>query len=254
MAKEQDVYRRAAIGRNLANARLLAGYTQDQVAQKIWGNIRLKNRVSEVESGRLLPDIEVLAYLCEMYGVSADYILGFSVEPEIDQTAGRVGLLYNSIQELISEQVRGVTLQICNAAAQHIAVMPKPQNQALLETAKQVLRVFSRHRGTIPADIGVVMLNLADVVREVDCKLALAMQSYDVAVTNVTERYDLKDGHLISADVEEVKRRTKAKAPVSFARAGRKNPHQSTRVAQAQLHLFVQSKVEQDAAIEAEGI
>ena len=61
------------IGKRLKESRKAAGYTQKQVAEKL-------NTVQPVyaryESGTVELDYAKLIFLCELFDVSADYILG----------------------------------------------------------------------------------------------------------------------------------------------------------------------------------
>lgn len=68
------------IGRRLKEARKNAGYTQADVA-KIF-NIK-QQAYARYESGTIELNYDKLIYLCQLYDVSADYILG------IEDEAGR---------------------------------------------------------------------------------------------------------------------------------------------------------------------
>jgi transcriptional regulator with XRE-family HTH domain len=238
-AREQDVLKRAMLGRNLSTARKLAGLTQEHVAQQIWGTPTLKTRVSEFESGRKLPDLEMLHFLCSMYSISADYILGFSVEPEIDQTAGRVGMIYNHLSQLATEMMQDLAMQMSANTAKHLAVMPKPQNMALLESAKQVHRMFVGKSS--PDELSDAIVEMAIVIREIETKIALGMQGFDVAISNIHLRDDLtSEGHLLGADLNGIKNR--AASPMALLRPASSKGHQSVKDAQGQLTFFLQQE------------
>lgn len=64
MAKKSDLQRRVLIGRKLAMARDMAQLRQEDVALEIFGTPH-KNRMSEIENGKLMPDAELLSVLCQ---------------------------------------------------------------------------------------------------------------------------------------------------------------------------------------------
>ncbi len=66
MAKKSDLQRRVLIGRKLAMARDMAQLRQEDVALEIFGTPH-KNRMSEIENGKLMPDAELLSVLKEVY-------------------------------------------------------------------------------------------------------------------------------------------------------------------------------------------
>lgn len=75
MAKQSDLETRAMIGRKLALARERSGMLQHEVAIELFG-IAQKNRISEMENGKTLPDAELLQVMCSLYRVSVDWVLG----------------------------------------------------------------------------------------------------------------------------------------------------------------------------------
>jgi len=65
------------VGKRLKEARNEAGYTQKQVAEKM-GTVQ--SAYIKYELGKLELDYEKLVFLCKLYDVSADYILGLKDE------------------------------------------------------------------------------------------------------------------------------------------------------------------------------
>lgn len=61
------------VGQRLKESRIAAGYTQQQVAEKM--NIK-QPYYARYESGRHELDYEKLVFLCKLFDVSSDYILG----------------------------------------------------------------------------------------------------------------------------------------------------------------------------------
>ena len=61
----------------LKTARKKAGYSQEQVADIINTS---RSNISKYETGALEPNLETLKKLCELYNVSANYILDINIK------------------------------------------------------------------------------------------------------------------------------------------------------------------------------
>ncbi len=61
------------VGRRLKEARKISGHTQKQVAEKM---LMTQQQYSRFENGVFELNYEQLIFLCKLYDVSADYILG----------------------------------------------------------------------------------------------------------------------------------------------------------------------------------
>ncbi|MEC7120784.1 MAG: helix-turn-helix transcriptional regulator [Pseudomonadota bacterium] len=194
------------LGANLAHARRLAGYSQLDVMRIIWqetGN--QKNRISEIESGKSLPDAELLSDLCRLYSVSADYICGFSAEPEIDQTAGRVGMIYTGLTEIATSATQQMIESLSRLSANYIAVMPKPHTMALLDAAKTVRQKFiEEDRDKIQQQYPALSQSLFEmfkIAQEFDRSQAINLTGYETALDEVLQQHSDDPRHyLTSAD------------------------------------------------------
>lgn len=63
-------------GENLKKARKKAKLSQEKVAEEINTS---RSNISKYENETLEPNIETLKRLCELYEVSADYIIGITI-------------------------------------------------------------------------------------------------------------------------------------------------------------------------------
>ena len=63
------------VGKRLKDSRKNAGYTQQQVAEKL---VMTQQQYSRFENGIFELNYEQLAFLCVLYDVSSDYILGLT--------------------------------------------------------------------------------------------------------------------------------------------------------------------------------
>lgn len=258
MARKQDRQQREMIGHNLARARLLSGLSQSDVMCRIWqqDNPAQRNRISEIESGSTLPDAELLLNLCMLYGVSADYVIGLSVEPEIDATAGRMGMLYNGMSEIASDLLRGVVEQLARNGAQYMAKMPKPASIGVLDTGKKVWSTYQNHKKGVSPELGAAIFEMAKELRMFDQSIAISMRNYEMAMTECIDRPDAHEKHLIGADlaVERIKRRPSTVLPKVLERSRLKRPNKPQvmyRLIQGQLSLFT---VKQGVCVQPQGV
>lgn len=107
-----------SVGKRLKIARTMAKLRQEDVGRHIWGE-PIKNRISEIENGRL-PNSAILLRLCLFYGVSADWVLGFTGEPDIDPKLSQVAILYNAIAERSVEMVNNYIERLSEASIAHL--------------------------------------------------------------------------------------------------------------------------------------
>ena len=141
MAKKSDLETRALIGRKLALARERSGMLQHEVAIELFG-VEQKNRISEMENGKTLPDAELLLVMCRLYRVSVDWVLGFTINPELNETESVAGVLFNSVGDILSENLNAVAAQVSMLCAKHIASFPKPLMIQLLEKSKNAVNQY----------------------------------------------------------------------------------------------------------------
>lgn len=173
MAFKSNEGKRTLIGLKLCAARKLSKMTQTDVMLKIFNvkNPNQKNRISEIESGKVAPDSELLQELCLLYGVSADWILGFTVEPEIDLTASRVGLLYNGMAHALSPLVERIIEQVsgsfAEAGSQYLASLPNSGVLALIQNSKKIINEINDGHVTKES-----LATLMKTVRECDVLLS----------------------------------------------------------------------------------
>jgi transcriptional regulator with XRE-family HTH domain len=231
VAKRHDLQKRAMIGKNLAHARALAGFSQSDVMRMVWAekNPTQKNRISEVESGKSLPDAELLSELCQLYGVSADYICGLSAEPEIDQTAGRVGMIYTGLTEIAATATQQMVENLSRISASYIAAMPKPHAMALLDAAKTVWRDY----GAVPhdkirqqyPDLSQSLFEMFKITQEFDRSQAINLTGYELALDEVLQRNSNDPRHFIATDaIPRLKRYPCTSLPSCSGRRRKRKP------------------------------
>lgn len=223
------------LGQNLAKARRLAGYSQSDVMRKIWHETGTqKNRISEIESGKSLPDVELLAELCKLYSVSADYICGLSAEPEIDQTAGRVSMIYDGLQELANESLRQMVENLSRTSINYICSMPEPHALALIKAAKLVWHEYagSQHdkiRLDYP-ELSQAIFEMSRVARAFDNAQAINLNGYNAALDQVLQRDSTDPSHYMMADaIQRPKRYPAVSLPQDTPTGQRKHKRKSNK-------------------------
>ena len=73
------MFSKELFGQRIAELRKTCGETQATLAEQL--GIK-KNQISEIERGNRTTSAERIALICEHYGVSADYLLGLTDDPE----------------------------------------------------------------------------------------------------------------------------------------------------------------------------
>lgn len=210
MAKKSDLQRRVLIGRKLAMARDMSQLRQEDVAMEIFGTPH-KNRMSEIENGKLMPDAELLSVLCQKYGVSSDWVLGFTVEPELDKTASVAGILFNSLGDMMSEYTQAMAFQLSMAAAQHVTSFPKALTVQLLTASKELIQACLTQDQSFQDKVLPELQTLMLIVRECEQNRAKQIRNLEMAIDDVFQRdeSDIQEKALIDL-IKNKKRFSKA--------------------------------------------
>ena len=186
MAKQSDLETRAMIGRKLALARERSGMLQHEVAIELFG-VAQKNRISEMENGKTLPDAELLQVMCSLYRVSVDWVLGFTINPELNETESVAGVLFNSVGDILSENLNAVAAQMSMLCAKHIASFPKPLTIQLLEQAKTVVNQYLLDQCSNDK-LQPVMIELIQTIKECEKDRAIQFNYLAKGLDDIFER------------------------------------------------------------------
>lgn len=84
----------------MADLRRDMGYSQPQVADMLHVS---KHTVAAWEQGKTTPPVAVLKQICELYDVSADYLIGLTTEPISYQAPSRTSRFNNEERHLMAE-------------------------------------------------------------------------------------------------------------------------------------------------------
>lgn len=186
MAKQSDLETLAMIGRKLALARERSGMLQHEVAIELFG-VAQKNRISEMENGKTLPDAELLQVMCSLYRVSVDWVLGFTINPELNETESVAGVLFNSVGDILSENLNAVAAQMSMLCAKHIASFPKPLTIQLLEQAKTVVNQYLLDQCSNDK-LQPVMIELIQTIKECEKDRAIQFNYLAKGLDDIFER------------------------------------------------------------------
>ena len=72
-------------GKRLYDLRIKTGKTMEEIAIEInetYGTTITKSNISRWERGENEPSLPMAKYLCDFYGISADYLIGLKDNPE----------------------------------------------------------------------------------------------------------------------------------------------------------------------------
>lgn len=186
MAKKSDLETRALIGRKLALARERSGMLQHEVAIQLFG-VEQKNRISEMENGKTLPDAELLLVMCRLYRVSVDWVLGFTINPELNETESVAGVLFNSVGDILSDNLNAVAAQVSMLCAKHIASFPKPLMVQLLENAKTAVNQYLLDQDS-NEKLQPVMIELIQTIKECEKNRAVQFNYLAKGLDDIFER------------------------------------------------------------------
>ncbi|EXB47273.1 helix-turn-helix family protein [Acinetobacter baumannii 146457] len=187
MAKRTDLEKRVMIGRKLALARERTGLRQDEVAIELFG-VAQKNRISEMENGKTLPDAELLQVMCSLYHCSVDWVLGFTINPELNETESVAGILFNGLGDLLAENLNAVTSQMALLCAKHIASFPPALQVRLLEQSKAVAKKFMNLDRDQQEKLQPEMIELMQTIKECDKDRAIQFTNLAKGLEDITDR------------------------------------------------------------------
>ena len=205
MAKATDMNLRVFIGRKLALARNLANLKQEEVMISVFGvssDSKQKNRISEIENARTLPDCELLHVLCSLYGVSSDWILGFTLEPQVDKNHARAELLFNRNAETLGDLFHALTAKVTAVCAEKMNELPNSSMLQLLHDTKNFLHIYTENKDLKDSiSFQAALVDMRTTVRECERTLAIQERDFDMAMGNIFQRDDNDEHEKMVADL-----------------------------------------------------
>lgn len=94
------------VGPRLARARTLAGYGQHEAAERL--DYATPGQLNQQEMGSRLAPLNVLIKIGRLYGVSVDYLVGESDEPDRDPSSGNRAAILRGVRNALDSTARVV--------------------------------------------------------------------------------------------------------------------------------------------------
>lgn len=133
--KDKEVFSKV-IANNLRIAREINGFSQKKVMQDIFNSDGSNlNRVSEIETGIVLPSFWLIARLACYYNVSTDFIFGRTNQPDFLAEDAYVGRAVADLRETGLMMMDKVT----QALLKQVEMLPNASLLELLETNKKFI-------------------------------------------------------------------------------------------------------------------
>lgn len=176
------------IGKNLMIARKNAGLTQIDVAISIYGNKNKKNYISDIEAGKRNIDFYLFLLLVNLYGQSADYILGLSSEPMHDIYAGHI----NYIQLCAKKYIEPLIEQMTENLVDYMTTIDKDNHYKLVELSRDIANCVMTDKSLKNNNpkLHQMLLHMSDIVRRIDVAHARKMTRINAHIQDISEKYD----------------------------------------------------------------
>lgn len=195
--QEQEI--KKILGKNLRAARDNAAMTQEEVSQIIWktGN---RNRISEIENGKVNLSAMDLIMFHNLYGQSIDYICGLSIEPEMDALAGTV----NHIVAQSKSMVDHLATQMAIVLTSTMKDACKSDMVALLDGASKLCEAVKNERDIhdMPYTVGCALNNLLYAIKHIEQKQLMQDRAVQTQVAEHIERMSEDHNHYLITDIK----------------------------------------------------
>lgn len=174
--KENDALR-AIIGARMRSARTLNGMSQEDCAKDLgYSN---STQLSLAEKGDRLPPTAILVRASEVYGVSMDYLMGLSDEPERDPRAAERNARFRQVNTVIESTGRTIVTAVLSHMNSGPTVITTRhlirRSEALVECVENLrklnLKAFDedlRGSATVMRAVDELMLELSTARRAID--------------------------------------------------------------------------------------
>ncbi|MDO4440558.1 MAG: helix-turn-helix domain-containing protein [Moraxella sp.] len=188
------------LGKNLRIARENAGLSQSDVMQRLWGDCKRRNRISEIENGHAEIDLFQFLLFLDLYGQSADYILGRSCEPINDILAAHI----NNIRLHTKSYLEPIVEQMTACVVGHLTKVDKDEHLMLIDRAKNLSFYLMQHGKELKQDYPVLhqmLLGIEQSVRIIGVNEARRQNQMQAQLDAIAQRHDADDGHMLLSDL-----------------------------------------------------
>lgn len=176
------------IGKKLSMARENAGLSQSDVALMVYGKRSHKGRISELETGKKHIDFYLFLLLTNIYGQSADYMLGLSVEPIHDVYASHI----NYVQLCAKKYFEPIIEQMTGNLVDYMVNVDKDCHYKLVELSRQIANQVMTDKQLSHAcpTLHQQLLQMADIVRQIDINHARKMTQIHAQLDDIKRQDD----------------------------------------------------------------
>ncbi len=108
------------IGKNLKSARIAAGYTQEEVAEKI---DRSDRHIGQLETNRTLGSVDLLLELCNIYNITLNDIFSDYLKFDFDKDNKNIPTIIGYHQ--LNEEYRSIVDNLI----QHLNILQRNKNK-----------------------------------------------------------------------------------------------------------------------------
>ena len=205
MSKISDDDLKMLIAKNLLAARMTAGLTQSDAMAELYqcekAYFKAANRMSELEKGTRVLDVIGLVRLCKLYGVSADYILGFTDEPELNEASRLMGHIHTAMTEVAAASIEQYAQNLTASCSKYLSKLPSPKHLAVIDVAMNVLKLMKESYNDLSGPLQMATRDLDSAILDYERKQRVKNRNFELAVLEIQEKDEHATKHVLQADV-----------------------------------------------------
>lgn len=194
----KTVYR--VLGNNLNRARVSSGMSQMDVNYALGIT---KNRLSEYENGKAIPDVLTLILLAKTYGCSIDYIIGLSCEPFNDVYASHINNIKNNLKHYFEPMLDEMVASVTDVMKK----VDKDSHTKLVDSCQNLVNYLINHGSKIKEFdpiLHILLFSINNHMRELRVQEGRKHVQMQAQLEAIRERHDKAEGHLMLSDKERV--------------------------------------------------
>ena len=205
MSKISDDDLKMLIAKNLLAARMTAGLTQSDAMAELYQcekpYFKAANRMSELEKGTRVLDVIGLVRLCKLYGVSADYILGFTDEPELNEASRLMGHIHTAMTEVAAASIEQYAQNLTASCGKYLSKLPSPKHLVVIDVAMNVLKLMKDGYNDLSGPLQKATSDLDSAILDYERKQRVKNRNFELAVMDIQSKDEHATKHVLQADV-----------------------------------------------------
>ena len=205
MSKISDDDLKMLIAKNLLSARMTAGLTQSDAMAELYqcekAYFKAANRMSELEKGARVLDVIGLVRLCKLYGVSADYILGFTDESELNEASRLMGHIHTAMTEVAAASIEQYAQNLTASCGKYLSKLPSPKHLVVIDVAMNVLKMMKEGYNDLSSPLQMAANDLNNALVDYERKQRVKNRNFELAVMDIQNKDEHATKHVLQADV-----------------------------------------------------